>query len=122
MPARRQEMSDKRRSTDLTQHIDPHPSTTGQEVLMTEQTETRQPEFGFDFGLAGQLPGGSARCAWAAQLEMCIDSYRHNHRIATHTMELRQQGQPMLRAVDMLKQLHAKNAVDRVRRQAEGEG
>ena len=114
-------MSDKRRLTGLTQHVDAHSRTAGQKVLMTEQAQTCALELGFHVGLAGQRSGRSALCIRAPAFEMSIDPYRHNHRIATDPMELLKHGQTMLGAGEVLKQLHAKNAVNRIRRQADGE-
>ena len=51
-------------------------------------------------------------CPAPPQLEMRVNAYRHYHGIAAHPVKLLEHGQSMLGAVDVLKQLHAKNAVD----------
>ena len=73
MPAKQQEMSDKRRLAGLTQYVDTHPRTAGQEVLMTEQAQTCAIELGFHVGLAGQRSSGLRTTAFV----MSIDPYRH---------------------------------------------
>jgi len=89
---------------------------------MAEQAEACLPELGLKLGLARLWLGLCAFHTGSAQLEMRISPHRHDHRVATDPMELAQHGQPMLRTGDVLKQLHAKNAINRVRRQTDGEG
>ena len=73
-------------------------------------------------GLAGLWLGLCALHVRTLELETPINPHRHNHRIATDPVEFAQHGQSMLGAGDALKQLQAKNAVNRIRRQADGEG
>ena len=88
---------------------------------MTEYTKTRLPELGLHFGLDDQRTGCEPLLVNSAALETAIDPYRHNHGIATDPVKLAQHCQTMFGAVKVLKQLHAKNAVNRILRQADAE-